>query len=223
MLSYWRYAKVDLNPFWVMDLYENLMKTLEPFPRHTGFCHLISRLLKRASIGTCSGHCGLELNILPPTLLLLCPSCTANIGKQKHGSPSPVWRGVWIWFRFIISNAFVQDLEGRGVGACTLLEALQVMEVFCMAPGSVTSFWVCQVAEDGAVVLQAWTATGVVWPWRWQVSDHGSGCMILEWPIPDIKRSSTSHGVQFSSMDLEIILWKSLRICSFNRPSEGFS
>lgn len=34
----------------------------------------------------------------------------------------------------------MQDLEGRGVGGCTLLETLQVAEVFCMAPALVTNF-----------------------------------------------------------------------------------
>lgn len=69
-------------------------------------------------LGPCSGYSGVELNMHAP-LLLLCPSCTADAGKLKHNSLSPSWRGAWIWFRFVISDALYSIWKAEVCGGWT--------------------------------------------------------------------------------------------------------
>lgn len=78
------------DPLGVMDPFENMMKTLEPFPRYTKFCSPNQKNPPQDNPGTYSNYGGLELNILS-ILLFLCPSCTADTGKLKHNSPFLSW------------------------------------------------------------------------------------------------------------------------------------
>lgn len=77
-----------------MHLFENLMKTLETFPRYTVFCSPNQETPQQdiQILGTCSDYGALELDI-HPALLVLRSSCTADPGKLKHNLHLPLGEG----------------------------------------------------------------------------------------------------------------------------------
>lgn len=136
-----------------MDLCENLMKTLEPFPRHTVFCSPNQQAPQQdiQILGTCSGHCGLELSIHPT--LLLCPSCTPDTGKWKQFSNSLLER----YLNLIQVHHIRCVCAGFGRQRCWRLHfGASIAGHGGFLYGSSVGHWLWSLpfgAEDGAVVL----------------------------------------------------------------------